>query len=373
MEKEFKVTPWEVKGKIDYEKLIKGFGISHIGAIPKKFQDNFLFRRKIVYGHRNLDLILNVIKNKEKFVMLTGLMPSGKFHFGHALVVKQMLFYQELGAKLYITVADIEAYNTRNPDLEELRKTAIEEYLTNYIALGLDPKNTDFYFQSARSKDGKKSNAYYSLAEKASRYISFNEARAIYGENISPAKLSSALLQFSDIVHAQLKEFEGPINVVVPVGSDQDAHLRLCSDIIQRMKDYKFRQITSTYNLFLPGLKGGKMSSSDLTSYVSLTDTIEEAANKIRKYAFSGGQATVEEHRKKGGNPDIDISYQWLRMFFEEDDKKLKKIYEDYKSGKLLTSELKQILIDKLTKFLKDHQAKREKARKLVDKFIFKE
>ena len=58
---------------------------------------------------------------------------------------------------------------------------------------------------------------------------------------------------------------------------------------------------------------------------------------------------------------------------FEEDDKKLEKIYNDYRSGKLLTSELKQILIDKLNKFLKIHQASREKAKKLVDKFIFKE
>ena len=68
----------------------------------------------------------------------------------------------------------------------------------------------------------------------------------------------------------------------------------------------------------------------------------------------------------------MDVSYQWLKMFFEEDDKKLKRIHDDYKSGKLLTSELKQILIDKLNKFLRKHQQEREKARKLVDKFIYK-
>ena len=160
MEKEFKVTPWEVSGKIDYEKLIRDFGVSRIPNLPKQFSENFLFRRKIVYAHRNFENILDAIKNKKDFVMLTGLMPSGKFHFGHALVVKQILFYQSLGAKVYIAVADIEAYNTRNNNLDELRKAAIEEYLKNYIALGLDYKKCDFYFQSHRSKDGKKSNAY---------------------------------------------------------------------------------------------------------------------------------------------------------------------------------------------------------------------
>ena len=364
------VNPWEVKGDINYERLIKEFGISPmLKNLPNIFKTNLLFRRGIVYGHRDFDNILDAIKNKKKFVMMTGLMPSGKFHFGHAMLIQQILFYQSLNAKIYIAVADIEAYNTRNPNLNELRKIAIEEYLTNYIALGLNHKNCDFYFQSQRSKDSKKSNAYYSLANKVSRYINFNEVKAIYGD-ISPGKLTSALLQTSDMLHPQLHEFENPVNVVVPVGSDQDSHLKLARDIIQRIKDYKFLQLSSTYHVFMPGLKEGKMSSSNPLSYVSLTDDPEDAAKKIRKYAFSGGQSTIEEHRKKGGNPNVDVSYQWLKMFFEQDDKKLGKIHDDYKSGKLLTSELKEILIGKLTKFLKKHQENRKKAEKLVNKFI---
>src|SRR3989338_6314473 len=115
---------------------------------------------------------------------------------------------------------------------------------------------------------------------------------------------------------------------------------------------------------FLPSLAGsGKMSASEgVTIYT--TDTPEEVAKKIKSYAFSGGRDTLKEHREKGGNPDIDASYQWL-TFFEEDDKKLERIYNDYKSGKLLSGELKGILIDKLNAFLKEHQAKREKAKKM--------
>ena len=73
-----------------------------------------------------------------------------------------------------------------------------------------------------------------------------------------------------------------------------------------------------------------------------------------------------------GGNPDIDVSFQYLRMFFEDDDKKLGKIEKDYRSGKLLSGELKAILIEKINAFLKEHQAKREKAKKEVEKFIYK-
>ena len=112
------------------------------------------------------------------------------------------------------------------------------------------------------------------------------------------------------------------------------------------------------------------MSSSDINSYVALTDSEKEVERKINKYAFSGGQPTLEEHRKKGGNPDIDVSFQYLKMMFEPDDEKLEKIYNDYKSGKLLTGELKKYTIKKINSFLKQHQRKREKAKKKVKKYL---
>ncbi len=361
------VTPWEVKGKIDYDKLIQEFGLQPLRFLPEPFLKQPLFRRGIVFAHRDFKRIAEAIEQKKPFVMMTGLMPSGKFHFGHKMVAEQIIFYQSLGAKIYLAVADIEAYNSRNPNLKELRETAIKEYLTNYAALGLNLKKCDIYFQSERSLKGEKSNAYYSLANMLARHATFNEFKAIYGE-ITPGKMASALLQAADMLHPQLPEFEGPLPVIVPVGADQDPHLRLARDVSQRIKEFNFIQLSSTYHKFLPGLKGEKMSSSDHMSYIALTDTPEEAANKIKKYAFSGGQATVEEHRKLGGNPDIDVSFQMLRYGFEPDDQKLAKIEADYRSGKLLTGELKQLVIEKIAVFLKEHQKERKKAEKIVNR-----
>jgi tryptophanyl-tRNA synthetase len=366
--KSFIVTPWEVKGDIDYNKLIKEFGINLIKDLPEEFNKNLLFRRKKIFAHRDLQRILECIKDKKPFVMMTGLMPTGKFHIGHIIVAQQMLFYQNLGAKVYIAVADIEAYNTRGQSLVESRKIAIEEYITNYIALGLRPENCELYFQSNRSNDSKKSNAYYRLQNVLARHATFNEFNAVYGE-ISPGKMISGLLQASDMLHPQLLEFEGPVPVIVPVGVDQDPHIRLARDLARRIKIYKFIQLSSTYHVFVPGLPGGKMSASDPTSFIALTDDEEVVKKKVNKYAFSGGQATVKEHREKGGNPDIDVSYQWL-TFLEDNDKKLKEIYEKYKSGELLTGELKNILINKLNILLKGYQQKRKKAKKILHKFI---
>lgn len=251
MKKEMNISPWEVSGEVDYEKLVKKFGVHLMKELPEVFNENILFRRKIVFAHRDIQKILETIKNKKPFVVMTGLMPTGKFHIGHMIIVQQMAFYQKLGAKIYLAIADLEAYNARGQSLEESRKIALEEYIPNFIALGLNLSKSDVYFQSERSEDAGKSNAYYRLQNILAKYANFNEFRAIYGE-ISPGKILSALLQASDMLHPQLKEFEGKIPVLVPVGIDQDPHLRLARDISNRAKE--FVQLSSSYNMFAPGL-----------------------------------------------------------------------------------------------------------------------
>jgi tryptophanyl-tRNA synthetase len=374
MNEKDKVTPWEVSDEINYERLIKEFGIKKIEELPEEFKENVLFRRKTIFAQRDFGLILDSIKNKKPFVMMTGLMPTGKLHLGHLILIKQMVFYQKLGAKIYIAVADLEAYNARKMPLGELKENAIEQYLVNYAAEGLNLKKCEIYFQSERSKDSKKSNAYYRLASNFSRYATFNEFKGVYGD-ISPGKMNASLLQASDMYHPQLPEFEGkPIPTFIPVGVDQDPHIRIARDMGKRNKDHKFIPIASTYHIFMPGLQGpkGKMSSSNPNSYIALTDDPKTVKNKINKYAFSGGQVTVEEHRKKGGNPDIDVSFQYLKFLFEEDDKKLAEIEKKYRSGEMLTGELKQYTIDKINTFLAEHQKKRKKAKKVVEEFMLK-
>jgi tryptophanyl-tRNA synthetase len=362
------ITPWDVEGEVDYKRLMAKFGLSPMGKLPEVFEDNLLFRRGKIFAQRDLKKILDAYRKKEPFAMMTGLMPSGSFHIGHMMLARQMIFYQSLGAKIYIAVADIEAYNARGLPLDKGREIAIEEYLINYIALGLRPENCEIYFQSERSADATKANAYYRLQNLLARHATFNEFRAVYGE-ITPGKMVSSLLQASDMLHPQLPEFEGPIPVVVPVGIDQDPHIRLARDISSRFKAHNFLQLSSTYHLFVPGLNGGKMSSSNPLSHISLVEGPKEVKTKINKYAFSGGRPSVEEHRRLGGNPDIDVPYQWL-TFLEEDDRRLKEIHDEYKSGRMLTGELKAILIEKLNSFLAEHQKKREEARERIGEYI---
>ena len=157
---------------------------------------------------------------------------------------------------------------------------------------------------------------------------------------------------------------------LIPAAIDQDNYWRIQRDVAESLGYYK---VAAIHNKFLPPLTGieGKMSASKSETAIYLSDDEKTVKNKIMKYAFSGGQATVEEHRKLGGNPDIDVSYQWLSILFEEDDKKLKKIHDDYKSGKLLSGELKAILVEKLNAFLREHNKRKEIAKPLLEKYMY--
>ena len=87
------------------------------------------------------------------------------------------------------------------------------------------------------------------------------------------------------------------------------------------------------HSVFFPALQGAqsKMSSSDPNSSIFLTDTPEEIRHKINKYAFSGGKDTKEAHEKHGGNTELDVSYQYLSFFLEDDEKlaEVKKVSEN--------------------------------------------
>ena len=79
---------------------------------------------------------------------------------------------------------------------------------------------------------------------------------------------------------------------------------------------------------------------------------------KINKYAFSGGQASIKEQRELGGNPDVDVSFQYL-TFFLEDDEELEKIRQSYIKGTLLTGDLKKRCIKELQDFVAGFQERK--------------
>ncbi len=355
------IDPWGAELHADYEKIVKQFGLEvfDASAFP---QPNRLMRRKVVFAARDQKLIADCIKKKKPYYALTGIMPTAdKVHFGNKMVVEQLKYFQDHGAKTFILIADLEAATTRGVSLETARKRALDFHIPAYIALGLDPKKTTFYFQS-ENKD------VVHLAYEAAQKITLNEFKAVYG-SADPSRIMAAVTQVGDILFPQLTE---RMPGVIPVGIDQDPHIRLTRDVVARTKTtHNFFPPAGIYHKFTPSLSGGlKMSKSQPAGNIDLPEDPLDACKKILK-AVSGGRKTLEEQRKLGAEVEKDMAFELLKMHLIEDDKTLNKIYADYKSGKMLTSELKQIACEKMTSFLNDFTTKLEKARKHLDALTF--
>ncbi|OGI14899.1 tryptophan--tRNA ligase [Candidatus Micrarchaeota archaeon RBG_16_49_10] len=374
MKEDFIVTPWEVKGDVDYNKLIREFGTEEVtDKLLERLKNHtgdlhHFLRRKIYFSHRDLGWILTKLDQGEKFHLYTGRGPSGKVHLGHIVPWLMTKWFQDkFDTHLWFQMTDDEKFLIKEKPLEEVNETSYENAL-DVIAVGFKPKKTHIFSDIDYIK------TQYKLALKVAKKTTFSTAKAIFGFTDS-SNIGIIFFPAVQTVPCFLPSelYEKNIPILIPASIDQDNYWRMARDVAEKLGYYKPAQI---HGRFLPGLQGmqdeGKMSSSVESTCIFTTDTPEEVEKKIMKYAFSGGQATVEEHRKLGGNPDIDVPYQWL-TFFEEDDRKLKKIYDDYKSGALLTGEIKMMLVEKLNHFLKGHQERREKAKDVIEDFMLRD
>ncbi len=361
------IDPWTVSEIKDYGKLMTEFGMEPFEEYRERFDSFRLVRRGIIFGHRGFKKIVDAVDGGKQWAMMTGLMPSGRFHLGHKMVADEIIWFQGLGAETFVCAADMESYLMRDIPFEEARRIAVEEYLTNYFALGLKKKRLHFWFQSDYLPE------YYKLRDMASKRVTFNELKSIYG-TLNTGKIVSVLTQVADILHPQLETFGGPKPVVVPVGADQDPHIRLTRDVASRLnadreggRDFKCMPPSATYHKFMSGLQGGKMSSSDPSSHIALNGDPKSARKKIMS-AKTGGRATVEEQKKKGGEPERCMIYELYLYHLIDDDLELSRIYHECREGKLLCGEDKRRCADLMEKFLKKHQKKIPSARKKAAK-----
>ena len=111
------------------------------------------------------------------------------------------------------------------------------------------------------------------------------------------------------------------------------------------------------------------MSSSMPETTIFLNEEIEKMEKKFKR-SFSGGQATIEEHRRLGGDPDIDVAFQYLKFFFEEDDVALEEVRRGYISGDILSGELKKLTIEKASAWLTELAELRDQNAHLVEEIL---
>jgi tryptophanyl-tRNA synthetase len=409
-----RIDPWGSSQYQDYARLRDEFGIAPFGpddwgafARPHR-----LFKRSVVFGHRDFERIAEAVKGHEPWSTMTGFMPSGDLHMGHKMVLEQVVAHQQHGADVHLAIADFEAMAARGFTLEKAKRVAMDQYVHNALALGLDPASAEYGF----------------------------------GGETSIAHVLAPLVQAADILHVQQDE-RGPRPVLVPVGVDQDPHIRLTRDIaqdwrlfsvqstkegdlgvfvkvdsdvkelldaaertireqgygeIRRNDAYKALYVrrstagdqrridlalarlearrgepgllrpSATFHRFMTGLQGGKMSSSKPETSIYLTENPKAAEKKLMA-SVTGGRATAEEQRRIGAEPDKCPVYELYLYHLAKDDAHLQVVFDECRTGARLCGGCKKEAAGLMLDFLKQHKEKRDEVAHRLDEVVAKD
>ncbi|MDS0259977.1 tryptophan--tRNA ligase [Haloarcula sp. S1CR25-12] len=477
---ETQLDPWGSSTVEDYRKLFEQFGIeSFDDVLPGVPDPHYLMRRGVIFGHRDYGPVAEAMRNDEPFAALSGFMPTGDPHIGHKMVFDEIIWHQQRGADAYALIADLEAHAARELSWSEIDEHA-RSYILSLLALGFDPEDGALYRQSDNRE-------VQDLAFELGAETNFSELQAIYdfdGET-DVSHMQSVVTQMADILSPQLDE---PKPTVIPVGPDQDPHMRLVRDLAARMRyfgvteafasfeadpvertllrqaydareayaedpetprcveaadylrehepapadaresvtekldnagkepirprtrifdrnatdaafealieavsgekrvydehvdafdldradadelareveldtgGYGFLPPSSIYHRFMTGLTGGKMSSSIPASHISLLDDPSDGFDKV-KSATTGGRATAEEQREKGGRADECPVYElYAYLLSGDDDEFAEEVYDECVGGERLCGGCKEQAAELMAEFLEDHQEKR--------------
>ncbi|MFA5613150.1 MAG: tryptophan--tRNA ligase [Methanoculleus sp.] len=412
------VNPWSNNQTVDLDRLFAGFGIEPIGEVTERLPEVPPFmRRGVVVGHRDYGIIADAIRDRTPFHVLTGFMPSGLPHLGHLMVMKEVVWHVQQGGNGYVAIADREAHAVRGISWEKCREFG-REYLKALYALGFCGTT---YYQS-------KNETLKDLAFEASTKVNFSELSAIYGfgPETTLGHAISVATQVGDILYPQLDA--GPAPTVVPVGLDQDPHIRLTRDVAHKLRmftvedrgdhisvrsknapadaleavhrafagskkyaghvdirDQSYSRVddavrdieiacggfgfylpSSTYHIFMPGLQGGKMSSSIPESLFGFYETEKSVRKKVMA-ALTGGRMTLEEQKRLGGEPDRCSIYLLNLFHMLEDDAELAELRRRCESGDMTCGQCKKETHERVQVFLTDLRDKMDAVEHLVD------
>ena len=369
---EFIVTPYEVRGRIDYARLREQFGTQELTSeLLARLRTlaggelHPLLARGIYYSHRDLATILDRAAAHRPFFLYSGRGPSGPLHVSHLASFELCRWLQErLGAPMYVQITDDEKYWARAGLTREETAAWGLENLYDILALGFDPRRTRVFF------DSRSIAALYPLAIRVARRIPYSTVRAVFGFEPS-ANIGLVFYTALQSVPCFWPSWEAGEDVpcLIPCGIDQDPHFRVSRDIAEGLG---YPKPALLHSQMIPGLLGdAAMSTTGNTAdnALFLNDPPKVLERKV-KNAFTGGRATVEEQRRLGATPEICSVWALWRTRFARSDDEFRTVTEQCRSGALLCGECKGKLIERLHAFTAEHAVARERAKEWAESAI---
>jgi tryptophanyl-tRNA synthetase len=348
------VTPFEVHGIANYDRLIRDFGCEPMThELIERFESLTGVKmptgyRNFVISHRDFSLILDAHESKKDFYLYTGRGPSSNcMHLGHLVPFRFCKFLQDtFKCRLVIQITDDEKCVFKNLKLEDVQKMAVDN-IKDIIAVGFDPDKT-LIFQNSQYI-----HKLYPMMLKIGKLVTLSQIMSSFGfekDNTCIGKVNFPTVQMAP-AFAETFGMDRNVRCLIPCAIDQDPYFRLTRGIAKKLKHPKPAVV---HTKFLPGLSGveTKMSASIPSECIFLGDSAKQIRKKINR-SFSGGQETLEEHQKLGGNVAKDVAFQLL-TFFSENPEELERLSSGFKNGTVSCSDMKKAAADCIIKVIEN-------------------
>lgn len=230
------------------------------------------------------DEVKNILKNKPNFNFYYGTAPTGPFHFAYMIPLNKVIELAKLGGKGTVLLADYHAHlddQKTSFDEMEIRSKYYEECIRGVF--GKDAKLIKFLRGSTYQTKTDYVEDLFKIAAKVTTKRALRAASEVVRMS-GDAKVSGLMYPLLQIL--DVKYLKADITVS---GIDQRNIYMLGRELLESVG---FQKGTYIFMPLLPSLKGGggKMSASDPSTHIRVTDNEEEIKSTIKKAFCPAGE-----------------------------------------------------------------------------------
>lgn len=281
--------------------------------------------------------------------VLTGDRPTGPLHLGHyAGSLAQRVELQETGARIFIMIADSQAYTDNIGDTAKVA-AAIPELVADYVACGIDAGRCTVFLQSAVPELAELTQLFLNLTS-----VSRLQRNPTIKDEIEKRGFERSLpAGFLCYPVAQAADILGFRATHVPVGGDQLPMIELAVETAAKINRLSGRDVLPEPTVMLsrvqrlPGIDGKAKASKSLGNAVFLSDSPAEVKRKVQMMFTDPGHLKVSDPGKIEGN----VVFDYLDAFMA-DREKLAEMQSHYRRGGLGDGATKKELVQVLEELL---------------------
>jgi tryptophanyl-tRNA synthetase len=281
-------------------------------------------------------------------IILTGDRPTGPLHLGHYVgTLKNRVELQDT-CQQFVMIADVQALTDYYEQPQKVHDNVVEVAL-DYLAVGIDPKISTIFIQSMVPEIAELTVLFLNLVTvnrlKRNPTVKAEIEQNQFGESIPAGFLMYPVSQAADILSVKA--------TLVPVGEDQAPMIEQTNEIARTFNRLYKREVFPHVKAMipkiarLPGTDGQAKMGKSLGNAISLSDSAEIVAQKIRGMYTDPGHVKISDPGKVAGNP----VFTYLDAF-DPDVVAVNRLKEQYQKGGLGDMVVKQRLQEVLEAFL---------------------